>query len=288
LGRKTQSVEEKLLLENKVYLEVLTGLEVLESFIDNFLGMPMITIECAEIWGGINSANEDIQTKGVSASLSSQAHLGEKGGDIYYFSVCGKGLITRIAIADVTGHGEIASQISEWIYKGLLEHMNMTDGSEVLKRVNEIAFAEGARGITTASVFTINQIDSTLSFSIAGHPPFFFKKREENDWKEIALKKQIPKGNIPLGIFENAPYHEETIQIKNGDRFFVYTDGLIEATNKNLEQFGRNSLLNILNSNSKKKLKELKHSIDSAVKNHLKEVHIQDDLTLMAMEVAVN
>jgi phosphoserine phosphatase RsbU/P len=244
----------------------------------------MVTIECAKIWGGINSANEEIQAKGVFASLTSQAHMGKQGGDIYYLSVCGKGLITRIAIADVTGHGEKATQVSKWIYKGLLDNMNMPEGKAVLECVNNIAFSEGARGITTASIFTVNQVNSTLSFSIAGHLPFFFKKKEENNWQELSLKKHTPKGNIPLGIFENTFYDEESIEINTGDRIFIYTDGLIEAANQNMDLFGRKSLLKTLNSNSSQNLSDLKHSIALALEKHLGGTSVQDDLTLMTVE----
>jgi len=39
----------------------------------------------------------------------------ERGGDIYYFGVCKGGIIARLAIADVTGHGEAVSEISQYV-----------------------------------------------------------------------------------------------------------------------------------------------------------------------------
>ena len=44
---------------------------------------------------------------------------GVRGGDIYYFSVCESGTITRIALADVVGHGNDVSEMSQWMYHAL-------------------------------------------------------------------------------------------------------------------------------------------------------------------------
>ena len=63
-------------------------------------------IKCSEIWGGIRFADENIKTKGLTASMYCKPFESNEGGDIYYFSVCGKDILTRIAIGDVAGHGK--------------------------------------------------------------------------------------------------------------------------------------------------------------------------------------
>ena len=62
-------------------------------------------IKCAEIWGGILSIDMDITTEGLSASIFSTAHDGNCGGDMYYVSVCKWDYLTRMAVADLRGHG---------------------------------------------------------------------------------------------------------------------------------------------------------------------------------------
>ena len=76
-------------------------------------------IHCATIWGGIEPVTLDVCTKGVTASLHSTASGGNRGGDIYYLSVCSTHLLTRMVVADVRGHGEQFSEISSWIYQCL-------------------------------------------------------------------------------------------------------------------------------------------------------------------------
>ncbi len=68
-------------------------------------------IRCAEIWGGAASTQDKVKTPGVRAAIHSSAGGAEKGGDLYYFSVCAYDTLTRIAIADVRGHGLAASQL---------------------------------------------------------------------------------------------------------------------------------------------------------------------------------
>ena len=85
----------------------------------------MYEIKCGEVWGGIRGTDVDAITSGVEACLFSSACDGGKGGDIYYFSVCTGDLLTRIAIADVMGHGKPVSDTSEWLYNSLQERMNI-------------------------------------------------------------------------------------------------------------------------------------------------------------------
>ena len=90
----------------------------------------MYRIRCAEIWGGIGSRDEDVCSAGILASLYSNAYGGGEGGDIYYLSVCESDKLTRVAIADVAGHGAQVSDVSEWLFHILQAHMNDT-GCEV-------------------------------------------------------------------------------------------------------------------------------------------------------------
>ena len=81
-------------------------------------------LECKELWGGIRNQNIEVSAGKVICSIFSSP-CGEvgKGGDIYYFGVCRGDAISRLAIADVTGHGEAVSEISQYVYNTLKAHM---------------------------------------------------------------------------------------------------------------------------------------------------------------------
>ena len=81
-------------------------------------------LECKELWGGIRNRDSEVSAGKVIGSIySTPCCKGGKGGDIYYFGVCKDGIITRLAIADVTGHGEAVSEISQYVYDTLKAHI---------------------------------------------------------------------------------------------------------------------------------------------------------------------
>jgi sigma-B regulation protein RsbU (phosphoserine phosphatase) len=92
------------------------------------------------IWGGISSVDTDVVTGGLGASVYSAASHGVRGGDIYYFGVCGYHMLTRVAIADLQGHGEDVATLSNWLYDLLRERLNSLDGAGVLEDLNRLVY----------------------------------------------------------------------------------------------------------------------------------------------------
>ncbi|MEE9121927.1 MAG: hypothetical protein V3U56_11625 [Syntrophobacteria bacterium] len=82
-----------------------------------------LRLDCTGIWGGIRNRDIEITAGKVIGSIYSAACEGGKGGDIYYFGVCKGDIITRLAIADVVGHGEVVSEVSQYVYDSLKAHM---------------------------------------------------------------------------------------------------------------------------------------------------------------------
>lgn len=80
-------------------------------------------LECKEIFGGIHDRDIEVSVGKIIGSIYSSACYGGKGGDIYYLGVCKDDSISRLAIADVVGHGESVSTISQYVYDSLKSHM---------------------------------------------------------------------------------------------------------------------------------------------------------------------
>ena len=93
----------------------------------------MRRIPCATIWGGIQEESIDVCSRSVEASLYSSAAEGGKGGDIYFLSVCGQDALTRVALADVAGHGKSVSDVSQWLFDCLESSMESVEGNRVLE-----------------------------------------------------------------------------------------------------------------------------------------------------------
>ena len=80
-------------------------------------------LECKELWGGIRDQEIEVSAGKVIGSIYSASSEGGMGGDIYYFGVCKGDAISRLAIADVTGHGQAVSEISQYVYNSLKANM---------------------------------------------------------------------------------------------------------------------------------------------------------------------
>ena len=80
-------------------------------------------IECKVIWGGIQNLDAEVTAGKLIGSIYSAASEGGQGGDIYYFGVCRVDKFSRLAIADVTGHGDAVSEVSQCVYDTLKTHI---------------------------------------------------------------------------------------------------------------------------------------------------------------------
>ncbi len=161
-------------------------------------------IQCAEIWGGVRIVNTDVCTSGLSASICSLACGGKEGGDIYYFSVCGADKLTRIAVADLRGHGEQVSRLSGWLYASLQKRMNTLDGRGVLAELNPLVCHYGFDAMTTAAVVGYYLGDSNCYYSYAGHPPIFLQQVGQKKCHPLTLSLSSGPTNLPLGVLPTA------------------------------------------------------------------------------------
>lgn len=250
----------------------------------------MYRIKCAEVWGGSRAIDNDVCTSGVTASVFSAAGGGaeekQSGGDIYYFSLCSHDAVTRIALADVVGHGAAASVVSGWLYDALLKRIEETDGDGVLGYLNRIAHERGLEAMTTAAVLTFYTENSNLYFSYAGHPPLLLQRRKnESEWREMGVNQSPNPSNLPLGILGDTTYDQNETALESGDRILLYTDGVTEMMNAQGELFGLARLIEVLKTTDDCSLAEIKQKVRQAALDHADGNAEQDDFTLIAVEV---
>ena len=245
----------------------------------------MHTIKCSEVWGGNAKIDAEVNAGALSISLYSRGTDGDKGGDIYYVSLCGKEMLTRIAIADVSGHGKAVSDTSDWLYSSMVTHMNDPQGNRVLNDLNNLVKKSNWDALTTAQVISYYKLDSNLYFSYAGHPPLLIKRSGENGWERLNLEKPSQKANLILGIFENTIYDRESVVLKSNDTLFLYTDGVIEARNRAGQLFGMDQLIDLLNKKSNGSVEEIKTSVLDSLLEFSGGNFAHDDVTMMALKV---
>ena len=246
----------------------------------------MHQLNCSEVWGGIKNEDLDACSRTVTASLYSSASDGGKGGDIYYVSVCGADKVTRIAVADVVGHGEVASRVSQWLYAALQRHMNDAEGHGVLSELNDLTSERDFEAVTTAAIVAICKADDHAYFSYAGHPPAMLRRRDEARWTSVPIKTE-GEGleNLPLGIDRSVSFGELRVPVQSGDRLLLYTDGVIETPDSHGGLFGQERLEAVVTEAGQASLHELKSAVLSELRRYAGGALVHDDVTLLAIEV---
>ena len=242
-------------------------------------------VRCGTIWGGISSVNLDIATNSLSASIYSSASDGERGGDIYYFSVCGYDMLTRVAVADLQGHGEGVATLSGWLYDSLEERLNSLDGAGVLEDLNRLVYRPSFDAITTAAVIGFCVGDPNLYLSYAGHPPVYLRRHVEAAWRPLAVGSADEATNLPLGILPQMRYLQAEIPLEPKDRLFLYTDGVLDCPDATGEPFGAERLLGVLKRHESRGLPEVKAGVLESLRAHSGGTLEHDDVTLVFLEV---
>ena len=242
-------------------------------------------IVCSEVWGGVRNADLDVVTSAMTASLYSRAASGARGGDMYYVTVCQSDTITRIAVADVEGHGDGVSEMSAWMYDALVARMNEPDSSSILGDLNRAATERRNIIRATAAVLSFRTDTRSLCFSYAGHPPIWVRRRRERVWRPLRQRHPTRRENLPLGFFPEGGYEQDHIRLESGDRLLVYTDGLLDAPSRDETHFGDVRLHAVLERAGEHDLPELKQAVVDNLLSHTSGSLDHDDVTLMAIEV---
>lgn len=243
-------------------------------------------ISCAEVWGGIEQIDRDIVTGGLTASVYSKASGGARGGDMYYFSVCGGDQLTRIVLADVQGHGESMAQVSAWLYELVRDSLESLDATGVLTTLNTRLHHYEYKTTATVAIVSYYLGDRTLYFSYAGHPPVLLQNRSGKVWKSLHLNDgRHGLVNLPLGMFPDVGYSQETASVEPGDRVFVYSDGVTEYPSAQGEPIGPEWLIEHLEARSDRSTADLKQTVLEALKSENAAGADHDDITLMVVEV---
>jgi serine phosphatase RsbU (regulator of sigma subunit) len=205
------------------------------------------TLRCMEIWGGIEPVESTVRTPGLDLWVFSRPFEGdEQGGDVHFVTLCGGGLITRIVVADVSGHGSSVAEFSSMLRTLLRKHINHKSQGRLVERLNrEFAAMARLRRFATAVVATYLTSTDELSVSNAGHPRPLHFRAVDGTWSILAQEAGEPGrlANLPLGMDDETHYGTSRVGLGRGDLVIFYTDALIEAADGSGQLLGESGLL---------------------------------------------
>lgn len=202
---------------------------------------------CSEIWGGNRKTFRTVQLPSVTAWVASAPlNEGEGGGDLHYMSVCDRDLISRVALADVSGHGRVVSTVAETLQRLMRENIDEPDQTHFMRGLNETFAVSGESKYATAIVMTFHRILGTLAFSNAGHlPPLWFHARTTT-WGWLEEDKETESrtlAGLPIGMIPGTEYRQTVVKLEPADFLVLYTDGVTEAENDAGQSLDREKLM---------------------------------------------
>ncbi|HUN83697.1 MAG TPA: PP2C family protein-serine/threonine phosphatase [Terracidiphilus sp.] len=164
---------------------------------------------------------------------------GSVAGDFYDVLTDGHGL--GVLIADVSGHGVPAALSASMLKVALhAQAAQFASPGEVLAGLNRaLSGMLGSQFITAAYVY-FDTGQQELRYAGAGHPPILL-------WSSKTRRvESLEENGLFLGPFPAARYTSRSCPFEPGDRCLLYTDGVVEASNANDEEFGAARLTHFL------------------------------------------
>jgi serine phosphatase RsbU (regulator of sigma subunit) len=204
----------------------------------------------------------------------------EVGGDYYDFFEIDKDKLGFV-IADVSGKGISAAFIMAEI-KGIFESLSkiIERPKEILIKANEILRGTlDRKNFVSAAYGVINLNAETVSISRAGHCPVILVR-------DNVVENLRPSG-IGLGLNFGPQFadslEEIEFKLQENDTIVLYTDGITEAKNKEMEDFGSFQFEQILINNSCKNADEISNKVMQEVTLFSQSLPQHDDITLVIL-----
>ncbi len=209
------------------------------------------TMQCMEVWGGNASVDVSLALPGLQAAVFARPHGGaEGGGDVHYVSSCASGMITRLLVADVSGHGESVSGTAVTLRGLMRRYINYIDQKKFVRAMNREFTALSQLGnFATAVVGTYFAPSRRLTLCNAGHPRPLLYRAAEGVWS-VMSSGDAGQGvvNLPMGIVGDAGYTQLSAMLSAGDFVLLYTDSLVEARDASGRLLGEEGLLGVVTS----------------------------------------
>ena len=206
-------------------------------------------MQCMEIWGGSSVIARDFTTPGLDGWVYSKPYEGASdGGDVHYVSLCGGGVVTRLIVADVSGHGTAVAELAVALRALMRRNINSKSQTGLVRALNR-QFAELAHlsRFATAAVATYLAHRRRLTLCNAGHPRPLWYRAARREWDLLTEADQaaVEASNLPLGLDDETPYVQFSVPLEPDDVVMIYTDALIEAEDPAHRPLGEAGLLEI-------------------------------------------
>ena len=212
----------------------------------------------------------------IAASMNAAKDV---GGDFYDFFRIDDDHIGFV-IADVSGKG-VPAAIFMAVSRTLIRATGIrgVQPSECMTYSNNLLAKESVNSMFVTVFYGIYNIQTgEITYTNAGHnPPYIMKAN--GSVQMLPMTKDIVEGAI-----EDYQFSENKIQLEHGDTLLLFTDGVTEATNVDLNEYGEERLEALLKKSAQDNCQQIIDKVKADVKAFAGEAEQSDDITLLALK----
>lgn len=188
-----------------------------------------------------------------------------------------------VAIADVAGHGLSAGLLMATVQTALRTLAPLSqDPGDFVGHLNRF-FCRNIHFTTFVTVF-VGRFDTdrrALTYVNAGHNPPLVVHAQSNGESHTWLRPTA----AAIGLAEDADFASDTIELDAGDLLLLYTDGVTEAANLHLQEFGADNLAQFAVQASRHSAHRLIDGLRERLLAFTDGQQLADDTTLVACKI---
>lgn len=204
----------------------------------------------------------------------------EVGGDLYdFFKVDDDHLC--FLVGDVSDKG-VPAALFMAMAKSLIRSAGEgnTRPDKIITKANNILSRDNDQGMfVTVFLAIYRKKTRELFYTSAGHNPPYVVSEDKG------IRKLTPEPGLVMGAFEDFPYTFEQTTLNAGEGLFIYSDGVTEAMNMELEEYGAAHLEKVLRENAGALSKELNEKILKDLDIFVGQAPQSDDISLLFVRV---
>jgi serine phosphatase RsbU (regulator of sigma subunit) len=209
------------------------------------------------------------------------------GGDYFHTFDLTDGVMS-VLLCDVMGHGVRSALVTAMVVAVAESHIDIAgDPGAFLTRLNwELAMLLQNADETifiTAQYLLLNINESSVLYSVAGHHDPLHYKRETCTLVPLGSRKTLD--GPPLGCFENSVYGTNIANFRDGDLFFLYSDGLFEGFSPEGKVYGHERLLDSFNIRCSLPMETILDEVIEDLTRFCGCTEFDDDVCLIGLEV---
>jgi sigma-B regulation protein RsbU (phosphoserine phosphatase) len=216
----------------------------------NRMPSPARRLACAETWAGNQWTSSLIELPGLTAWVHSVPSGPDRaGGDVHYVSLCPSCIVSRVALADVSGHGEAVAVLGEMLRDLMQRYLRELEQVELMRDLNQ-AVRDGLGDGHYATMVAVGWHGrrGLAVMTNAGHPPPLWYRASRAEWSWLEAQRASERGRpsgVPLGLLPGVAYDRLVVKPQTGDLLLLYSDGVSEARSPAGDELGRDVLMNM-------------------------------------------